>query len=380
METKVVFNAHYNFAWLKNTGDSDCYVSVYPGIQAEAENVSYLPKGECTMRTPVNDCIYIEGETVVEVHAQNIPDCPFMGGGSGGGGEATLITKVITSNDTYDASDDDADGYSSVTVNVAQDVEIITRSDWNALTTAQKQAKGLVAIQDASTGYKRGEFVNGADYVELNTYIPYSNNDTVICSAHAENFDATENSWGDGSIPVVYVDNTKKPTFDAIENAVLSNGKEGVVSYVPAGWGNFTAYVVMKAISPSSYASLLCCIDDTSSGHGITLIGGDIYIASYQSDTQTGISSASYFVGAIKYGIGTAGYVYDSANDNVIKVTKNPPPVGGNITIGKMSPTLSNREEAECLVRFLGVTNVEETDAVIEANIRSLYNTFIAGA
>lgn len=38
--------------------------------------------------------------------------------GSGGGGDATLITKNINANGTYSASDDSADGYSSVTVNV----------------------------------------------------------------------------------------------------------------------------------------------------------------------------------------------------------------------------------------------------------------------
>lgn len=43
---------------------------------------------------------------------------PTDTGGSGGGGSATLITKTITANGTYSASDDSADGYSSVTVNV----------------------------------------------------------------------------------------------------------------------------------------------------------------------------------------------------------------------------------------------------------------------
>ena len=38
--------------------------------------------------------------------------------GSGGSGDATLITKTITANGTYSAEDDDADGYSEVTVNV----------------------------------------------------------------------------------------------------------------------------------------------------------------------------------------------------------------------------------------------------------------------
>ena len=37
---------------------------------------------------------------------------------SGGGGGSTLITKTITANGTYNASSDNADGYSSVTVNV----------------------------------------------------------------------------------------------------------------------------------------------------------------------------------------------------------------------------------------------------------------------
>ena len=41
-----------------------------------------------------------------------------LGGDSGGGGEAVLINKTITSNGTYNAADDSADGYKKVTVNV----------------------------------------------------------------------------------------------------------------------------------------------------------------------------------------------------------------------------------------------------------------------
>jgi hypothetical protein len=39
-------------------------------------------------------------------------------GEGGGGGEAVLITKSITQNGTFRASTDNADGFSSVTVNV----------------------------------------------------------------------------------------------------------------------------------------------------------------------------------------------------------------------------------------------------------------------
>jgi hypothetical protein len=81
--------------------------------------------------------------------------------------EANLVTKTISSNGTYNPADDNADGYSQVTVNVSGGgVPLLTSAEWNALTTAQKQSYGLVAIQNASSGYKRGTLVNGADYTE----------------------------------------------------------------------------------------------------------------------------------------------------------------------------------------------------------------------
>lgn len=76
----------------------------------------------------------------------------------------TPITLSVDSNGIYTAPTG-VFGYSPVTVNVPTGAEIITLSDWNALTTAQKQAKGLVAIQDSTTGFQRGIFVNGADYL-----------------------------------------------------------------------------------------------------------------------------------------------------------------------------------------------------------------------
>lgn len=59
------------------------------------------------------------GATYTDVPAVSLPD------GDGGesvfyeGGGGTLITKTITENGTYSAEDDDADGYSEVTVNVS---------------------------------------------------------------------------------------------------------------------------------------------------------------------------------------------------------------------------------------------------------------------
>ena len=46
----------------------------------------------------------------------------------------------------------------------SSDVPLLTRAQWDALSTAQKQAYGLVAIQNANSGFDRGELIYGADY------------------------------------------------------------------------------------------------------------------------------------------------------------------------------------------------------------------------
>lgn len=43
---------------------------------------------------------------------------------SGGGGEATLITKTIDANGVYNASSDNADGYKKVTVQLPDGDEV----------------------------------------------------------------------------------------------------------------------------------------------------------------------------------------------------------------------------------------------------------------
>ena len=62
--------------------------------------------GECSLAVGSGDALTIKVEKLE------------LTGSGGGGGSATLITKSITANGTYSAEDDDADGYSSVTVNV----------------------------------------------------------------------------------------------------------------------------------------------------------------------------------------------------------------------------------------------------------------------
>ena len=50
---------------------------------------------------------------------------------SGGGGGSVLIQKTITQNGTYNPADDDADGYSQITVNVSQSNNINFVGNWD---------------------------------------------------------------------------------------------------------------------------------------------------------------------------------------------------------------------------------------------------------
>ena len=85
-----------------------------------------------------------------------------------GGGEPTIEPLTVTANGTYTATSG-IDGYSPIVVNVSGggggDIPLLSDSQWHALTSQQKRSYGLVAIQDAITGYIRGKLVNGANYI-----------------------------------------------------------------------------------------------------------------------------------------------------------------------------------------------------------------------
>lgn len=263
-------------------------------------------------------------------------------------------------------------------------VEIIPRTTWNSMTTAQKQAKGLVAIQDASTGFKRGEFVNGADYIPANVYIPYSDETKVLCEAYADNFDATANSWGNGDVPVQYMDNTKKPTLDTTENAVLATAyTTGAVPYMSVSDSpqNFTVYAVLKAnLLPSTYSRVICATARRESSYGVQLYGNPIKVSHWGDSYDSGVSATSdYFVCAISNNSNSVkAYVY--AGDSIFTNTATVNAVGTNISVGRTDIDASsiNAEPSDIYVKYLASVAETETDAVIEANIQNLYNEFIA--
>lgn len=102
------------------------------------------------------------------------------------GGGATLITKTITENGTYNASDDDADGYSEVTVNVVPSSEYIVT---------------LENLHDSSTDFQNiyinpstGALVNyngwdSTDFIEIKGQIAvnFPTKEWQYCAVYDEN-------------------------------------------------------------------------------------------------------------------------------------------------------------------------------------------------
>lgn len=113
---------------------------------------------------------------------------------SSGGGSATLITKNITANGTYPASDDSADGYSSVTVNVpsgggvAMNFQVAQGVDRVATTTYTAVSGQSITVEKTGTynvywsGYRSSTsgtngsqlYIDGTAYGSANT--SFSNN------------------------------------------------------------------------------------------------------------------------------------------------------------------------------------------------------------
>ena len=293
-----------------------------------------------------------------------------------------LIEKSIDENGVYNASDDDADGFSKVVVNVSSGggIPLLSRSVWDALTTLEKQAYQLVAIQDYSTGFERGVLVYGADYLPPSEYIPNSNVTHIICEAYYENFDINSNTWGNGTNPIQLMTGLNPTQNTTDESIVMNVQSNNAVPYVDLGASDtpFTAYVVMKLINPSAFSRCICTLDSLSAGQGILLYGSTIAVSSWANDTSTGFASNVFFVGCIQFA--SPSNALGKVNTGNI-ITKPPTHAGRYISIARSNidiQSAGNQEPCNCEVKYLGVVNEAESQTIVNQNVQALYTKFIS--
>ena len=134
-ETEIEFDDFYQFAWVKNLGENDCYVSAKSGITAGAADVTLIKAGESGLIITETDTIYSKGATTLECHAQNFAECPFKLQAKGGENYITDTDYATTSKAGIVKPDGttitaDADGTlhaAAISVNSWYDVRTIVR-------------------------------------------------------------------------------------------------------------------------------------------------------------------------------------------------------------------------------------------------------------
>ena len=308
-----------------------------------------------------------------------------------GSGSPTLITKSITQNGTYNASSDNADGYSQVTVNVSGgggggDIPLLTRSEWIALTTAQKQAYGLVAVQDAATGFERGKLVYGADYSELGRYLPYSDADKIICAASPDDYSRmTSTSWGAGTSPVVFQNG--QPTLNNDGYLVFSAKTSGIFGSIDLGTADkppYTAYIVGYSLSSENNGRFLSCWKTDALGYGGVMmisVNGSVGVSRFGDAHSDGnVPILNPFVGVMQFASYNNGLGYATNGINTSSfLTLDPHDSGRYIVTGRKDEgTGSYQQPMDICVKYLGVVMEAETQQVIQQNAAYLVQQFLS--
>lgn len=281
-----------------------------------------------------------------------------------------LGEKIIDSNGEYLAVDDNVQGFSKVTVAVPSGgIQLLTQSQWDALSPAQKQSYGLVAIQQYQSGFNRGILVYGADY---DTYLPYSNSNNVKCKAYWDNFDPTQLTWGDGSDPV---------TLSALvsqyqsENAVYLDARNSKTFSIDLGStsSDFTVYMVMKGINYNSgdvvvagsvyyWGSSRCIMFFHRSGTVwySSIWGSDAQFIDTQGDyVAVAIRSENMKASWFGHGVSPRLNVSYSYHDRYFTF-------GG----------YTNSYSTDLAVKFIGYVNQAEDDTTIQNNLTNLATLF----
>ena len=161
-ETKIEFDATYQFCWLKNIGTGDCYVSDHPNIVAEDDDVAFLPTGEAVLMPMYNNAVYVLGDTVIEAHAQNFSDSPFAWN-EAGGSDVSVVSLSVNENGTYTAPSGTA--YSPVTVSVSPNVGTKTITQDGTYNASSDNLDGYASVT-VDTAYHLPDGYTQLDYVE----------------------------------------------------------------------------------------------------------------------------------------------------------------------------------------------------------------------
>lgn len=292
----------------------------------------------------------------------------------GGGNASTLITKNITQNGTYNASDDNADGYSSVNVNVSGgNIPINTQAQWDALTYAQKKAQGLTVIKNTQSDVTGNWFDLSNSSSE---YLPYSRN--IIGDASIDNFDATSHSWGGFTLSKTLTANADGIGVDIFGRPDASQGHPDVeFVYCDLGDVNtdFTAYLVCRYSTDFAYSAIIGASYQESAGNCAYIIEAGMNNVEGVCGGSSVVGSAhtanTYIVLAIRNDNKNISF-FKNGVKGIDRMAYN---VGRYVTLTTPYPNGTNYC-TQITTAFAGVVAEAESDSTVLNNIDSLMNKF----
>lgn len=249
----------------------------------------------------------------------------------GGGSASRLITKNITQNGLYNASADNADGYSSVSVNVSGGGSSIikTKTEWDSLSFAEKKALGLTVIRN-------GAETTGDWFDYSNISLPfairaelYQDSEGNITLPAMDNMIVFQGQWNngqgnydnlkftsgdflydskiDGSVDVFYYSGSLSRKMVTIFKETNSCNMSFRNGYTPTGYYSYGAIIsiddpnadieilgdyydgqVHTIITDEAYDGIICI---TSKGYQSARVNGEIdldgaYVSKYDGDEK----------------------------------------------------------------------------------------------
>lgn len=321
------------------------------------------------------------------------------------GGGSTLITKNITQNGTYDAEDDDADGYSSVIVNVSGgggDTVAFVRCiyDVSGAVTATNGTYTLVSDSSGLYVFKipvigQWTFTHTGGQTETISVLPYTITDiylrtkylvattgNILCESTLPDFDQSSSSWQN----MTYVGGM--PTYSSEENAVYMPAyASGIYGYYDLGNDDtpFTAYIVARLASGGmSGKRIVSAAAARNISKAVMLYGNSATFSTWGNNTNLNIDCINqYFIGVISAASGNAAGIAATADSISNYVEKTFESSGRYVTIGKTDTGSWSQSTAQSpaniYVKYFAVVDEKESESTILANISNLRRMVLAG-
>lgn len=290
---------------------------------------------------------------------------------TGGGG--TLIEKTITANGTYDAEDDDADGYSSVTVNVqsgtprtstdlvVSGATVTAPAGVYAQNASASVATGTAGTPTATKGTVSNHSVTVTPSVANTTgYITGgTNTGTAVTVSASELVSGTYNVTSSGTKDVTNYESASIPAGSATAPASIS----GTAATVSTGTNTLT---LSKTVSVTPTVSTAGYVSSGTAGNSSVSLTASVTTKAaatyYPSTTDQSISASQYLTGAqtikavthnldaSKILSGTTFVIGDSAdNDRVASVSGTA--VFQTIYSGSSAPSSSTGVNGDIYIR-----------------------------